>query len=57
MAHWGIAHSHVNQLDNSAAHKRGSTVSVRHRVQHAFHVALFVAAFVFVVAMVCGVLA
>ncbi len=57
MAHWGMTHSHVNELGDSAARKRTSSLAMRSRVQHAFHLALFAAAFVFVAALVFGVLA
>jgi hypothetical protein len=59
MAHWGISNTHVNQLGNSASSKRSSTdqnVALRKKMQTAFHVALFSAAFVFVAAVVCGIL-
>jgi hypothetical protein len=59
MAHWGISNTQVNQLDGSVAGKRPSasaSVSMRHKFLTVFHVALFSAAFIFVAALVCGVL-
>lgn len=59
MAHWGISNTHVNQLGDSASEKRLSAeqnAALRKKMQAAFHVALFSAAFVFVAAVVCGVL-
>ncbi len=57
MANLGIANTHVNQLDGSVATKRFRTASARHKLHTAFHVALFSAAFLFVAAIVCGVVA
>ncbi|MFS8145979.1 hypothetical protein [Rhizobium sp. R635] len=51
MADLGISHTHVNQY-GSVPNKKPLTT--RHRLQTALHGALFTAAFLFVVAMVCG---
>ena len=52
MAELGISHTHVNHY-GSVSNKKPLTT--RHRLQTALHGALFTAAFLFVVAMVCGV--
>lgn len=52
MANLGISHTHVNQYGSVPAKK---PVTARHRIQTAIHVTFFTAAFLFVVAMVCGV--
>ncbi|MDE1992892.1 MAG: hypothetical protein KGI75_10340 [Rhizobiaceae bacterium] len=52
MANLGMSNTHVNQFDGS---KRAA--STRHKIQTAINVALFSAAFLFVAAIVCGVLA
>jgi hypothetical protein len=52
MANLGISHTHVNQYGSVEAKKRLTT---RHRLQTVLHGAIFTAAFLFVVAMVCGV--
>jgi predicted phage tail protein len=59
MAHWGISNTHVNQLGDTASSKRSPTTrnaDLRKKMQTVFHVALLSAAFVFVAAIVCGVL-
>lgn len=59
MANWGITNTHVNQLDDSVASRRLSATRkllLRNKIQTVFHVALFSAAFIFVAAVVCGVL-
>ncbi|TCR90156.1 hypothetical protein [Rhizobium sp. BK376] len=59
MANWGITNTQVNQLDDSVSGKRlpvSGNASLRHKIQTVFHVALFSAAFIFVAAVVCGVL-
>ncbi len=50
MANLGISNTHVNQFDGS---KRA--VKTRHKIQTVIHVALFSAAFLFVAAIVCGI--
>lgn len=50
MANLGISNTHVNQFDGS---KRAA--KTRHKIQTAIHVALFSAAFLFVAAIVCGI--
>ncbi|WP_190238071.1 MULTISPECIES: hypothetical protein [unclassified Rhizobium] len=52
MADLGISHAHVNQYGSAAIKKPMTT---RHRLQMAVHGAIFTAAFLFVVAMVCGI--
>ncbi len=58
MANLGISNTHVNQFDRPLPRNRaaGAKGSMRHRLQTALHVGLFVAAFLFVAAIVCGVL-
>ncbi|WP_165419568.1 hypothetical protein [Rhizobium leguminosarum] len=51
MADLGISHAHVNH--GSVPTKKPLTA--RHRLQTMLHGAIFTAAFLFVVAMVCGV--
>jgi hypothetical protein len=51
MANLGLSNTHVNRFNEG---KRNA--SRRHRLQTAVHVGLFSAAFLFVVAIVCGVL-
>ncbi|MEF0940445.1 hypothetical protein [Rhizobium sp. BR 362] len=50
MANLGISNTHVNQFDGS---KRVETT--RNKIQTAIYVALFSAAFIFVAAIVCGI--
>ncbi len=50
MANLGISNTHVNQFDGS---KRAA--KTRQKIQTAIHVALFSAAFLFVAAIVCGI--
>lgn len=50
MANLGMSNTHVNQFDGS---KRAA--KTRHRIQTAVHVVLFSAAFLFVAAIVCGI--
>lgn len=50
MANLGISNTHVNQFDGS---KRAATT--RHKIQMAINVVLFSAAFLFVAAIVCGI--
>ncbi|MBB5573732.1 MULTISPECIES: hypothetical protein [Rhizobium] len=50
MANLGMSNTHVNQFDGS---KRVATT--RSKIQTAIHVALFSAAFVFIAAIVCGI--
>jgi hypothetical protein len=52
MADLGMSHTHVNQYGSAPAKKPAST---RHKIQMAVHAAIFTAAFLFVAAMVCGV--
>ncbi|MDC7744270.1 hypothetical protein [Rhizobium binxianense] len=52
MADLGISHTHVNQYGSVGTKK---PLTTRHRLQTALHGAIFTAAFLFVVAMVCGV--
>ncbi|MBX4958964.1 hypothetical protein [Rhizobium lentis] len=52
MADLGISHTHVNHYGSVASKK---PLTARHRLQTLLHGALFTAAFLFVVAMVCGV--
>ncbi|EJT03862.1 MULTISPECIES: hypothetical protein [unclassified Rhizobium] len=52
MADLGISHAHVNQYGSIPAKK---VLTTRHRLQTLLHGAIFTAAFLFVVAMVCGV--
>jgi hypothetical protein len=53
MADLGITHTHANQYGSVAAKKPAST---RHKIQLAIHATLFTAAFLFVAAVVCGVI-
>ncbi|AGS23802.1 MULTISPECIES: hypothetical protein [Rhizobium] len=53
MAELGISHTHVNHYGSVATKKPHAT---RHRLQTVLHGTIFTAAFLFVVAMVCGVL-
>jgi hypothetical protein len=58
MANLGMSNAHVNQLNGSVTDKRFHAVrnaSTRHKIQTAFYVTLFSAAFIFVAAIVCGV--
>ncbi|MDL2399676.1 hypothetical protein [Rhizobium mayense] len=50
MTNLGMSNTHVNQFDGS---KR--VAATRHKIQTAIHVALFSAAFLFVAAIVIGV--
>lgn len=50
MANLGISNAHVNQFDGS---KRAA--KTRQKIQTAIHVVLFSAAFLFVAAIVCGI--
>lgn len=50
MANLGISNTHVNQFDGS---KRAA--KTRHKIQMAINVVLFSAAFLFVAAIVCGI--
>ncbi|EJC81791.1 hypothetical protein Rleg4DRAFT_3479 [Rhizobium leguminosarum bv. trifolii WSM2297] len=52
MADLGISHAHVTQYGSVETKKPMTT---RHRLQTVLHGAIFTAAFLFVVAMVCGV--
>ncbi|WP_164736374.1 hypothetical protein [Rhizobium vallis] len=52
MADLGISHTHVNHYGSAASKK---PLTTRHKFQAALHGAIFTAAFLFVVAMVCGV--
>ncbi|EJZ20876.1 hypothetical protein NE852_21275 [Rhizobium sp. Pop5] len=52
MAELGISHTHVNHY-GSVSNKK--PLSSRNRLQTVLHGAIFTAAFLFVVAMVCGV--
>jgi hypothetical protein len=52
MADLGISHTHVNQYGSVPVKK---PVSTRRKLEKALHAALFTAAFLFVVALVCGV--
>ncbi|MCH4547982.1 hypothetical protein MK632_19760 [Rhizobium changzhiense] len=52
MADLGISHTHVNQYGSVATKK---PLTTRHRLQTVLHGAIFTAAFLFIVAMVCGV--
>lgn len=59
MANLGLSNTHVNPLNSSAAAKRlvaARTAAGREKLKTAFHVVLFFAAFLFVAAIVCGVL-
>lgn len=49
MANLGMSNTHVNQFDGS---KRAA--KTRQKIQTAIHVVLFSAAFLFVAAIVCG---
>lgn len=49
MANLGMSNTHVNQFDSKRAAK------TRHKIQTAVHVVLFSAAFLFVAAIVCGI--
>ncbi|WP_190237689.1 hypothetical protein [Rhizobium sp. R634] len=51
MADLGISHTHVNHYGSVADKK---PLTARHRLQTMLHGAIFTAAFLFVVAMVCG---
>jgi hypothetical protein len=56
MANLGISNTHVNQ-NGSVTGKRYAAAqsgSTRHKLQAVLHVALFSAAFLFVAAIVCG---
>ncbi len=52
MADLGITHTHVNQYGSLRAKKPASP---RQKLQTVLHAAIFTAAFLFVAAMVCGV--
>ncbi|MGO8118774.1 hypothetical protein AB9F43_29865 [Rhizobium leguminosarum] len=52
MADLGISHAHVNQYGSVPTKK---PLTTRHRLETMLHGAIFTAAFLFVVAMVCGV--
>lgn len=52
MANLGISHTHVHQYGSVPAKKPATT---RHKIQTAIHATIFTVAFLFVVAMVCGV--
>ncbi|MBB3594618.1 hypothetical protein FHX08_005022 [Rhizobium sp. BK529] len=51
MANLGMSNTHVNQYGSVPAKK---PVTTRHRIQTAIHATFFTAAFLFVVAMVFG---
>lgn len=51
MADLGISHAHVNQYGSVPK----KPLTTRHRLQAVLHGAIFTAAFLFVVALVCGV--
>jgi hypothetical protein len=52
MAHLGISHTHAN---HSSAPARKPTPT-RHKLHFALNATLFAAAFVFVAALVCGII-
>ncbi|MBY5841712.1 hypothetical protein J3P71_25740 [Rhizobium leguminosarum] len=52
MADLGISHAHANQYGSVPTKK---PLTTRRRLQTMLHGAIFTAAFLFVVAMVCGV--
>ncbi len=57
MANLGLSNASVDPSGSSADRRRNAVVAglFKRRWETALHVALFVAAFVFVAAMVCGV--
>jgi hypothetical protein len=57
MANLGMSNTHVNQFDGSVTDKRliaARSASRRRRLQMGLNIALVAAAFLFVVALVCG---
>ncbi|PZM09708.1 hypothetical protein [Rhizobium tubonense] len=57
MANLGISNTHVNHFDGSVNSKRllaAQSASRRRKLQTGLNVALIAAAFLFVVALVCG---
>lgn len=56
MANLDISNSPVNRFDGSVEWTRPAGGPARHRLQTVINVALFSAAFIFVAAVVCGVL-
>jgi hypothetical protein len=55
MANLGISHTHVNQQGSVTSKRSGAqSASTRHKLQTVLHVVLFSAAFLFVAAIVCG---
>lgn len=54
MANLDIATTHGSKIESASP--RLANASTRHKLQTVLHVALFSAAFIFVAALVCGVL-
>jgi hypothetical protein len=56
MADLGMSNAHVNRFGGSADLTRLGNGATRRKLQTVIHVALFSAAFIFIAAIVCGVL-